>query len=163
VNGNIVQFRTVFWGAVLTLLWICCFLFIKSTLEIEFGGGINANFKLVVVLIGLLVIVFYHIFDRPNAETTKLSLTTALTITWLALIIFYPFNPPPEASATTATTWPGGAVGFFALIMGLAVCVLWVRFFSDEIALSSKKITNAQKVHSAKLNALSERLLSSCC
>ena len=130
MNGNAVQFRTVLWGAVLTLVWICCFLFIKSTLEIEFGGGINANFKLVVVLIGLLVIVFYHVFDRPNAETTKLSLTTALTLTWLALIVFYPFNPP---QGVDATTYPGGAIGFFTLIMGLAVCVLWVRFFSDEI------------------------------
>ena len=126
MNGNIVQFRTVFWGAVLTLLWICCFLFIKSTLEIEFGGGINANFKLVVVLIGLLVIVFYHIFDRPNAETTRLSLTTALTIVWLALIIFYPFKAPDNQEYS-------GAVAFFTLIGGLAVSLLWVRFFADEI------------------------------
>ena len=82
--NNKVHFRTVLVGALLTLLWICCFLFIKSTLVIEFGGGINANFKLVVVLIGLLIIVFYHIFDRPSPETTKLSLTTALTMVWLS-------------------------------------------------------------------------------
>jgi hypothetical protein len=30
--------------------------------------------------------------------------------------------------------WPGGAVGFFALITGLGVVVLWVHFFSDEVA-----------------------------
>ncbi len=131
--NNKVQFRTVLWGMVLALLWICCFLFIKSTLVIEFGGGINANFKLVVVLIGLLIIVFYHIFNRPNPETTKLSLTTALTMVWLALIIFYPFNPPPNLTTDQAAVWPGGAIGFFTLIGGLAVCVLWVRFFADEI------------------------------
>ena len=131
--NNKVHFRTVLWGAVLTLLWICCFLFIKSTLVIEFGGGINANFKFVVVLIGLLIIVFYHIFNRPSPETTKLSLTTALTMVWLALIIFYPFNPPPNLTSNQATTWPGGAIAFFTLIGGLAVCVLWIRFFSDEI------------------------------
>ena len=131
--NNKVHFRTVLWGAVLTLLWICCFLFIKSTLVIEFGGGINANFKFVVVLIGLLIIVFYHIFNRPSPETTKLSLTTALTMVWLALIIFYPFNPPPNLTSDQATTWPGGAIAFFTLIGGLAVCVLWIRFFSDEI------------------------------
>ena len=131
--NNKVHFRTVLWGAVLTLLWICCFLFIKSTLVIEFGGGINANFKFVVVLIGLFIIVFYHIFNRPSPETTKLSLTTALTMVWLALIIFYPFNPPPNLTSNQATTWPGGAIAFFTLIGGLAVCVLWIRFFSDEI------------------------------
>ena len=131
--NNKVHFRTVLVGALLTLLWICCFLFIKSTLVIEFGGGINANFKFVVVLIGLLIIVFYHIFDRPSPETTKLSLTTALTMVWLALIIFYPFNPPPNLTSDQATTWPGGAIAFFTLIGGLAVCVLWIRFFSDEI------------------------------
>ena len=131
--NNKVHFRTVLGGALLTLLWICCFLFIKSTLVIEFGGGINANFKFVVVLIGLLIIVFYHIFDRPSPETTKLSLTTALTMVWLSLIIFYPFNPPATLTSDQAATWPGGAIGFFTLIGGLAVCVLWVRFFSDEI------------------------------
>lgn len=131
--NNKVQFRTVLGGAFLTLLWICCFLFIKSTLVIEFGGGINANFKFVVVLIGLLIIVFYHIFNRPNPETTKLSLTTAITMVWLALIIFYKFNPPAGISDADATTWPGGAVAFFTLIGGLGVVVLWVRFFSDEI------------------------------
>ena len=131
--NNKVHFRTVLGGALLTLLWICCFLFIKSTLVIEFGGGINANFKFVVVLIGLLIIVFYHIFDRPSPETTKLSLTTALTMVWLSLIIFYPFNPPANLTSDQAATWPGGAIGFFTLIGGLAVCVLWVRFFSDEI------------------------------
>ena len=132
--NNRVHLRTVLGGAVLTLLWICCFLFIKSTLVIEFGGGINANFKLVVVLIGLLIIVFYHIFNRQSPETTKLSLTTALTMVWLSLILFYPFNPPNNLTSDQAATWPGGAMGFFTLIGGLAVCVLWVRFFSDEIA-----------------------------
>ncbi len=132
-NGHTVQFRTVLGGAVLTLLWICCFLFIKPTLEIQFGGGINANFKAVVVLIGLLVIVFYHIFNRPNPTTTKLSLTTCLTLTWLSLILFYPFNPPPGLSTEQLAVWPGGAVGFFALIGGLGIVVLWVHFFSDEV------------------------------
>ena len=131
--NNKVRFSTVLGGAILTLLWICCFLFIKSTLVIEFGGGINANFKLVVVLIGLLIIVFYHIYNRQSPETIKLSLTTALTMVWLSLIIFYPFNPPNNLSSDQAAVWPGGAVGFFTLIGGLAVCVLWVRFFSDEI------------------------------
>jgi len=124
--NHTVQFRTVLGGAILTLLWICCFLFIKSTLVIEFGGGINMNFKDLVVLIGLLVIVFYHIFNRPNPETTKLSLTTALTIAWLSLIIFYPFKDPNNQTYS-------GAVAFFTLMGGLAVCVFWVRFFADEI------------------------------
>ncbi len=134
MNGTTVRFRTVFVGIILTLLWICCFLFIKPTLEIQFGGPFNMNFQLFMVLLGLLVIVFYHIFDRPNPETTKLSLTAALTVVWLSLIIFYPFNPPPTLSDTQAATWPGGAVGFFTLIGGLGICVLWVRFFADEIA-----------------------------
>src|SRR5207244_13181045 len=111
------------------------FLFIKSTLVIEFGGGINANFKLVVVLIGLLIIVFYHIFDRPSPETTKLSLTTALTMVWLSLIIFYPFNPPANLTSDQAATWPGGGIGFFTFIGCLCVCVLCVRLFSDEIVI----------------------------
>lgn len=137
MNGTTVRFRTVLVGIILTVLWICCFLFIKPTLAIQFGpqysSGFNVNLKLLVVLLGLLIIVLYHIFDRPNAETTKLSLTAALTVVWLSLIIFYPFNPPANLSDTQAATWPGGAMGFFTLIGGLGICVLWVRFFADEI------------------------------
>lgn len=121
-----VQFRTILWGAILTLLLVCSFLFIKSTLAIDFGGGIIINLKFVVALLGLLIIALYHIFDRPNAETTKLSLTTALTIIWLALIIFFPFKDPNNQEYS-------GAVAFFTLIGGLAVSVFWVRFFADEI------------------------------
>ena len=121
-----VQFRTILWGAILTLLLVCSFLFIKSTLAIDFGLGIIINLKFVVALVGLLVIALYHIFDRPNAETTKLSLTTALTIIWLSLIIFFPFKDPNNQEYS-------GAVAFFTLIGGLAVSVFWVHFFADEI------------------------------
>lgn len=125
-----IEVRKVIGGVVLTILWVCAFLFIKPTLIIDWvgDGSITTNFKLVVVLIGLLVIVFYHIFYRASPETTKLSLTAALTICWLSLIIFYPFKDP--------TNDAGGAVGFFALIGGLAVVILWVRFFSDEIVVT---------------------------
>ena len=120
-----VRLRTIIGGAILTLLWICCFLFIKPTLAVDFGGGILISLKYLVGLLGLLIIVLYHIFDRPNAETTKLSLTTVLTITWLALIIFYPFKDPSNKEYS-------GAVAFFTLLGGLAVSLLWVRFFADE-------------------------------
>lgn len=124
--------RKVIGGLILTLLWIFCFMFIKSTLVIDWNGdGSNiTSLKLVVVVIGLLVIVLYHIFYRSNAATTKLSLTADLTLAWLALILFFPFK------ALSVGDGPGGVVGFFALIFGLAVCVLWVHFFSDEIVAS---------------------------
>ena len=120
---------------VLTILWVFCFLFIKPTLYIDWfdNGKVTTNLLFFVAMIGLLVIVFYHIFYPSSTETTKLSLTAALTVTWLSLILFYPFNPPPTASDAVKSSWPGGAVGFFALVGGLAICVLWVRFFSDDI------------------------------
>ncbi len=129
---NTIQFRTVFIGAILTIAWICAFLFIKPTLVMEFGAGINVNFKLLVVLVILLIIVLYHIFDRPNPQTTKLSLTVALTLVWISLIMFYPFNPTGNDPALNVT-WPGGAVAFFTLIGGLGISVLWVYFLSEEI------------------------------
>ncbi len=127
--------RKVIGGVILTILWMFCFLFIKPTLYIDWldNGNVTTNLLLLVAVIGLLVIVFYHIFYPSNTETTKLSLTAALTVIWLSLILFYPFNPPPTASDAVKSSWPGGAIGFFALIGGLAICVLWVRFFSDEI------------------------------
>ncbi len=125
VVTSALEIRKILGGIVLTILWICCFLFIKSTLVIDFGNGVTFPFQTFVVLIGLLVIVFYHIFYRSSAETNKLSWTSVATLSWLALIIFYPFKDP--------TNFNGGAVGFFTLIGGLGICVLWVRFFSDEI------------------------------
>jgi len=119
------ELRKVIWGVILTILWVCCFLFIKPTLVIDWAGdgSVQTSLLMVVSLIGLLVIVLFHIFYPSRGETTKLSLTACLTVVWFALIFFYPFK----------TTTAGGAMGFFALIGGLAVCVLWVRFFSDEV------------------------------
>lgn len=111
-------------GIVLTILWMLCFLYISPTLVIDFGGGVAIGLKLVAIIVGLLIIFFYHQFYRSPVEVTKLSWTCVATITWLSLILFFPFK----------TSVDGGAVGFFALIGGLAVCVLWVRFFSDELS-----------------------------
>ena len=124
-----IEIRKVMGGVALTILWICTFLFISNTLVIDWvGDGSNLTpLKPLVAFIGLLVIFFYHQLYQSSPETTKLSWTCVLTLCWLALILFYPFKAP--------ATDPGqsGAVGFFALIGGLAVCVFWVRFFSDEI------------------------------
>jgi hypothetical protein len=111
-------------GIALTILWILCFLYISSTLVIDFGGGVTISFKLVVILLGLLIIFLYHQFYRSHVEITKLSWTCVATVTWLSMILFFPFKNSPA----------GGAVGFFAMIGGLAICVLWVRFFSDEVS-----------------------------
>ncbi|HEY0752741.1 MAG TPA: hypothetical protein VGD98_02085, partial [Ktedonobacteraceae bacterium] len=104
-------------GIVLTILWVLCFLYISPTLVIDFGAGPTLNFKLVVIVVGLLIIFFYHQLFRSHVEVTKLSWTCFITILWLALIIFFPFK----------TSDAGGAVAFFTLLGGLAVCVLWVR------------------------------------
>ena len=126
-------------STILTVLWICSFLFIKPTLVIDFGAGIIFNFKFFVIIIGLLIIVFYNIFLRSSAEVTKLSFTVALTIAWLSLMIFYHFQPLQGTEAEYAAgTEYDGSVGFFAIVGGLLVCLLWIRFFADEISLSDK-------------------------
>ena len=123
-----IEIRKVITGVVLTLLWVCTFLFFNPNLAIQWTQSTTdlTYLKPFVILIFFLVIVFYHLFNRAHSETNKLSWTAVLTISWLALILFYPFKDPNNSN--------GGAVGFFALIGGLAVSVLWVRFFSDEVA-----------------------------
>ncbi|HTK09218.1 MAG TPA: hypothetical protein VL485_18765 [Ktedonobacteraceae bacterium] len=125
--SNPADFRKVIGGLVLSVLWVCTFLFIKPSLVIDWAGdgSIMTPLMPVIALIGLLVIVFYHIFYHSSSEANKLSWTVVLTVSWLAMIIFYPFKDPANQN--------GGAVAFFALLGGLAVVVLWVRFFSDEI------------------------------
>lgn len=124
---NTLEIRKVIGSVILTLAWVCGFLFIKSTLIVDWfdNGSFTTNLKMLVIVLGLLILFFYHQMYRSSTETTKLSWTAAFTVSWLALILFYPFKDP--------NNYAGGAVGFFALIGGLALCVLWVRFFSDEI------------------------------
>lgn len=120
-------------GIILAVLWVCCFLFIRPTLVIDFGTigstDITLNFKFTVIIIGLLILMFYHILYPSSAEANKLSWTSAFTVVWLALILFYPFKDPGTDEGNR------GAVAFFTLVAGLGVCVLWVRFFADEITL----------------------------
>ena len=133
-------FTKILGSVILTVLWICSFLFIKQTLVIDFGAGIIVNFKLFVILIGLLIIVLYNIFYRSSPEVTKLSFTVALTIAWLSLMIFYHFQPQQGTEAAySAGVEYDGTVGFFAIVGGLLVCLLWIRFFSDEISLRGRE------------------------
>jgi len=125
---------------ILTVLWVCSFLFIRQTLVIDFGAGLIFNFKFTVILLGLIIIVLYNIFYRSSAEVTKLSFTVALTIAWIALIFFYHFQPLQGTEAEYAAGIEyDGSVGFFTIVGGLLVCLLWIRFFSDEISLDDKK------------------------
>ncbi|HVB23068.1 MAG TPA: hypothetical protein VNG51_14085 [Ktedonobacteraceae bacterium] len=130
---NALEIRKVLGGIVLALLLDCIFLFIKPTLAIDWGFGLPLmSLQLVVLLVGLLIVVLYHLYYRSSATTTRLSLTSMFTVIWLSLIVFFPFNPPATASDTVKSSWNGSAVAFFVLISGLALSVLWVHFFSDE-------------------------------
>ncbi len=121
------EIRKVLGAVFLTIVWVLCFILIKPTLYVDWldNGSITTPLPIMTLIIGLLVLILYHIYYRSSNETTKLSLTAVVTVIWLSLIIFYPFKAPGNTA--------GGAVGFFTLVGGLAVCVLWVRFFSDEI------------------------------
>ena len=126
-------------STILTVLWVCSFLFIRQTLVIDFGAGLIFNFKFTVILLGLIIIVFYNIFYRSSAEVTKLSFTVALTIAWIAMMFFYHFQPMQGTEAAYAAGIEyDGSVGFFLIVGGLLVCLLWIRFFSDEISLEDK-------------------------
>jgi hypothetical protein len=114
---------------ILAIGWICCFLFIRPTLVIDFGYPMipYVNLRFTLIVVGLLALFFFNLLYPSNTETTKLSWTAVFTISWLALMFFYPFT---DLSVDEGTR---GAVAFFALVGGLGVCLLWIRFFSDEI------------------------------
>ena len=94
-------------GIVLAILFVCIFLFIKPTLAIDWGFGLPlTSLQLVVSLIGLLIIILYHVYYRSSTNTTKLSLTAILTVIWLSLIIFYPFNPADPSFSSSPPANP---------------------------------------------------------
>jgi hypothetical protein len=125
--NNPKELRKVIIGTALAIIWMCIFIFIKNSIVIDWTGTLDnlTPLKTVLGLIGFVIIAAYIIFINAHHETKKLIGTVTLTIVWLSLIIFYPFKDPTNTAA--------GAVGFFTLLFGLAVVVLWVRFFSDEI------------------------------
>jgi hypothetical protein len=130
------RYSKVIGGIVLTILWVCLFLFIRPTLVIDFGAGIIVNFRLTLIVLGLLILIFYNILYPASTEITKLSMTCSVTIMWLAVLLFYHFQPLQGTEVQYAAgKLYDGAIGFFTLVGGLAVCVLWIRFFSDEISL----------------------------
>ena len=130
------RYTKVIGGIILTILWVCIFLFIKPTLVIDFGAGIIVNFRLTLIVLGLLILIFYNILYPASTEITKLSMTCSVTIMWLAVLLFYHFQPLQGTEVQYAAgKLYDGAIGFFTLVGGLAVCVLWIRFFSDEISL----------------------------
>jgi hypothetical protein len=130
------RYSKVIGNIILTVLWVCVFLFIKPTLVIDFGAGITMSFKLYLIIIGLLILVFYNILYPASTEVTKLGMTCAVTIIWLSVLLFYRFQPLQGTEAQYAAgKLYDGAIGFFTLVGGLGICVLWVRFFSDEISL----------------------------
>jgi len=130
------RYSKVIGNIILTVLWVCVFLFIKPTLVIDFGAGITMSFKLYLIIIGLLILVFYNILYPATTEVTKLGMTCSVTIMWLAVLLFYRFQPLQGTEVQYAAgKLYDGAVGFFTLVGGLAVCLLWVRFFSDEISI----------------------------
>jgi hypothetical protein len=130
---NTIRIDKIIWAMVLTLIWICLFLFLKGTLVIDWTGKgePSTNLRMILGLLGIIGLSCFNYFYKSNAETTKLSFTVSLTMVWLSWIIFYPFKVGAEVIGN-----PNGAVGFFALIGGLLVVILWVRFFSDEIFVS---------------------------
>jgi hypothetical protein len=130
------RYSKVIGGIILTILWVLIFLFIRPTLVIDFGAGIIVNFKLTLIVLGLLILIFYNILYPASTEITKLSMTCSVTIIWLAVLLFYHFQPLQGTEVQYAAgKLYDGAIGFFTLVGGLAVCVLWIRFFSDEISL----------------------------
>lgn len=133
----------IFFAAILTIAWILCFIYIRPTLVIDFGAGLIMNFRLFVIFLGLLIIVLYHIqrFLFPaSTEVNKLSLTVCLTVAWLALVFFYHFQPLQGTEAEYAAGIEyDGTIGFFSIVGGLAVCLLWIRFFADEISLEDRQ------------------------
>ncbi len=115
-------------SAIITLIWLGCFVFIDSSansfLVQNWGYDVpTANaFKWgVIIVVGLIWLGVQIFLDAPP-EASRLSLAISGSIMWLGLILFYRFADPAY----------GGPVAFFALVGGLAVTIVWTRYLADE-------------------------------
>ncbi len=55
-----------------------------------------------------------------------------LTLSWLSLIIFFPFNAVDIAGGASGAIGSGGSVAFFVLIGAKGVGLLWIHLVFDE-------------------------------
>src|SRR5207247_9984994 len=128
------RYSKVIGNIILTILWVCVFLFIRPTLVIDFGAGIIVNFKLTLIVLGLLILVFYNILYPASTEVTKLGMTCAVTIIWLSVLIFYHFQPLQGTEVQYAAgKIYDGEIGFFVLEWCIGIFVFLYRYFSGAI------------------------------
>ncbi len=115
-------------SSLIALLWLACFVFIDTSsrgfLQTFFNDTeveANAWKWTAIILVGIAWLLVQIFMDAPGAAS-RLSLALSGTIMWLGLLLFYRFDNPAY----------GGAVAFFALIGGLMVVIIWIRYLADE-------------------------------
>jgi hypothetical protein len=89
------------------------------------AGAIRWGVILAVALIWLGV----QLFWKAPVEATKLGLAASATICWLSVCLLFGFKD------LNLDEGQRGAVAFFALMGGLGITLLWIRFLSDQIRL----------------------------
>jgi hypothetical protein len=114
-------------SAIVTLLWLSSFVFIDTTQQPFLGlfymsaPEANAWKWAIISVLGLLWLLL-QIFMQAPGNASRFSLSISGTILWLGLLLFYRFQDPAY----------GGTVAFFALVGGLLVTIVWVRYLADE-------------------------------
>jgi hypothetical protein len=113
-------------SAIITLVWLACFVFIDINgsffqyFNYSYGDA-NALKWGIIAAVGIIWLLFQIFFDAPS-EASRLSLAVSGSILWLGLILFYHFADPAY----------GGVVAFFTLVGGLGIVIIWTRYLADE-------------------------------
>lgn len=115
-------------SAIVTLIWLGCFVFIDAGSTGFLQQTWNNNWAEAnaikwgaIIFVGIFWLLVQLFIDAPG-ESSRLSLAVSGSILWLGLILFYRFADPAY----------GGTVAFFALVGGLTVVVAWTRYLADE-------------------------------
>lgn len=115
-------------STVIAFIWLACFVFIDTGpngfLRSFFNdSSIEANsLKWGLILAVGILWLLVQIFMQAPGTASRLSLSLSGTVLWLGLLLFYHFDDPAY----------GGPVAFFALVSGLVIVVVWMRYLADE-------------------------------
>ena len=113
-------------STIVSVIWLACFVFLPTTASTIFTFNLSdaeaSNIKWGTVLAVGIIWLLVQLFLEAPGTASRLSMALSGTVLWLGLLLFYHFDDPGY----------GGPVAFFALVGGLIVVIVWIRYLADE-------------------------------
>ena len=113
-------------STIISVIWLACFVFLPTTASTLFTFNVTdaeaSMYKWGAVLAMGIIWLLVQLFLQAPGTASRLAMALSGSVLWLGLLLFYHFDDPGY----------GGPVAFFALVGGLVIVIVWIRYLADE-------------------------------